>query len=261
MTSDAKIGLLLGLAFIAVIAFLINGLPDLYKEAQANETISSSITTNDNPSLLLGRKAEQAVEIIETKQPIQIAKKVTVPHRSFTEERDRFKLPGKVTEVAVAHRQKEILKAANNPQTYIVQSGDNMAVIAKRFYGSQWGNKKATIQKMFAANSAVISSPDRIRVGMQIAIPSLSSIGITTSQKNPNFSTGLVNKVKTAIGNAIAAKRPGVYFVQSGDNLWKIAQDHLGNGSRYEEIVELNDNIITDSEDITVGMQLKLPRR
>lgn len=261
MTSDAKIGLLLGGAFIAVIAFLINGLPDMYKEAQANETISNSITNNDNPSLLLARKAEQAVEIIETKQPIHIARKETVPPKSFTEERDRFKLPGKVTEVAVAHRQKEFLKDGKISQTYIVQSGDNMAVIAKKFYGSEWGNKRATIRKMFTANSGIISSPDRIEVGMRIAIPSLSSIGIVTPQKNPNFSTGLVNKVRTAIGNAIAAKRPSIYFVQPGDNLWKIAQNHLGDGSRYEEIVELNDDIITDSEDITVGMQLKLPRR
>ena len=261
MTSDAKIGLLLGLAFIAVIAFLINGLPDIYKEAQANETISSSITTNNNPSLLLGRKAEQAAEIIETKRSVHIAKKQTVPPKSFTEERDRFKLPGKVTEVAVAHRQKEFLKNGKISQTYIVQSGDNMAVIAKKFYGSQWGNKTATVQKMFTANKDIISSPDRIEVGMQIAIPSLSSIGITTPQKNPNFSTGFVKKVRTAIENVITAKRPSVYFVQSGDNLWKIAQNHLGDGSRYEEIVELNDDIITDSEDITVGMQLKLPRR
>ncbi|HEG43779.1 MAG TPA: LysM peptidoglycan-binding domain-containing protein [Phycisphaerales bacterium] len=261
MTSDAKIGLLLGGAFIAVIAFLINGLPDLYKEAQANETISNSITTADNPSLLLDHKAEQAVEIIETTQPIQIARKETIPPKSFTEERDRFKLPGKVTEVAVAHRQKEFLKAGKIPQTYIVQSGDNMAVIAKRFYGSEWGNKRATIQKMFALNDAIISSPDRIRVGMRIAIPSLSSIGITTSQNKPNFSTGFVKKVKNAFGKAIAAKRPGVYYVQPGDSLWKIAQNHLGDGSRYEDIVELNDDIIADSEDITVGMQLKLPRR
>ncbi len=110
MTSDAKIGLLLGLAFIAVIAFLINGLPDMYKEAQANETISNSITADGNLSLLLDHKAEQAVETIETTQPIHIARKESLPPKSFTEERDRFKLPGKVTEVAVAHRQKEFLK-------------------------------------------------------------------------------------------------------------------------------------------------------
>lgn len=261
MTSDAKIGLLLGLAFIAIIAFLINGLPDMYKEAQANETISNSITTDDNPSLLLGHKAEQAVETIETTQPLHIARKETLPPKNFTEVRYRSKLPGKVTEIAADRRQEKFVKAGKKTQTYIVESGDNLAVIAKRFYGSQWGNKRDTIEKIFKANSDILSSPDSIKVGMHIAIPSLSSIGITTPQKNPKFSMGLVKKVRSAIGNAIAAKRPGAYTVQSDDSLWKIAQDHLGDGSRYEEIVELNDDIITDPEDITIGMQLKLPRR
>nr|MBC8217755.1 hypothetical protein [Planctomycetota bacterium] len=41
MTSDAKIGLLLGLIFIFVIAFIINGLPSF-----RNATNNSELTTN-----------------------------------------------------------------------------------------------------------------------------------------------------------------------------------------------------------------------
>ena len=37
MTSDAKIGLLLGLVFIFIIAFVINGVPNFYSDKNNNE--------------------------------------------------------------------------------------------------------------------------------------------------------------------------------------------------------------------------------
>ena len=48
----------------------------------------------------------------------------------------------------------------------------------------------------------------------------------------------------------------GVYTVKSGDSLWAIAERLLGNGSRYTEIMTLN-NLRTPN--ILVGQQLKIP--
>ena len=44
--------------------------------------------------------------------------------------------------------------------------------------------------------------------------------------------------------------------VQSGDSLWKIAQQYLGQGSRYVEVMQLNG---LTSDRIYPGMELKIP--
>ena len=55
MTSDAKIGLLLGLVFIFIIAFVINGLPRFKSVLAENE-----LTLNANPSEERATPAQRA---------------------------------------------------------------------------------------------------------------------------------------------------------------------------------------------------------
>ena len=47
-----------------------------------------------------------------------------------------------------------------------------------------------------------------------------------------------------------------IHQVRSGDTLWKLAEQYLGRGSRYREIMRLND---MTSDRIYPGMQLKIP--
>lgn len=47
-----------------------------------------------------------------------------------------------------------------------------------------------------------------------------------------------------------------IHLVRSGDTLWKLAEQYLGRGSRYREIMRLND---MTSDRIYPGMQLKIP--
>ncbi|NBI28541.1 bifunctional 2',3'-cyclic-nucleotide 2'-phosphodiesterase/3'-nucleotidase [Chengkuizengella marina] len=50
------------------------------------------------------------------------------------------------------------------------------------------------------------------------------------------------------------------YVVQSGDNLWKIASTHLGDGSKWESIYELNKDVIGNNPHLIVpGQKLILP--
>lgn len=51
----------------------------------------------------------------------------------------------------------------------------------------------------------------------------------------------------------------GTYEVVKGDCLWNIAKKHLGDGSRWGEIYELNKGTISDPSLIYVGQQLVLP--
>ena len=47
------------------------------------------------------------------------------------------------------------------------------------------------------------------------------------------------------------------YTVQRGDSLWKIAQAQLGSGSRYREIVSLNN---LQNETVYPGQVIRLPK-
>jgi len=51
----------------------------------------------------------------------------------------------------------------------------------------------------------------------------------------------------------------GVYTVQPGDSLSKIAKAHLGDTKKYMEIFNLNTDVLRDPDKISVGQKLKLP--
>lgn len=55
---------------------------------------------------------------------------------------------------------------------------------------------------------------------------------------------------------AVAGK---TYTVQSGDTLWKIAEQHYGNGARYMEIFEANGDLLDNPDRIFPGQVLKIP--
>jgi nucleoid-associated protein YgaU len=57
-------------------------------------------------------------------------------------------------------------KPAPAPRTYVVQSGDSLSKIAKKFYGSanDW-------KRIHEANKALIKNPDVIQPGWTLTIP------------------------------------------------------------------------------------------
>ena len=60
-----------------------------------------------------------------------------------------------------------------------------------------------------------------------------------------------------SLGTVAYAAEP--YTVQNGDSLWKIAQDKLGSGQRWDEIYEANKDTIRNPELIHVGQVLSIP--
>ena len=63
MTSDAKIGLLLGLIFIFVIAFIINGLPSLRPQSSKGD-VTTNMTSVREENLGLGDREQKARETL-----------------------------------------------------------------------------------------------------------------------------------------------------------------------------------------------------
>ena len=287
MTSDAKIGLLLGLVFIFIIAFLINGLPNFHKDTNHNALTENMVGPQNNPPGLAA-KERKAREVINQTTP---AEKQQVDVKSFSSDQDNVRfttqLP-KSTLLSEASKETVEIKAdvpaqpspaieeakvqdaksteIITPEVYVAAEGDSLAAIAKKFYGDEAGNKKINVTMLFEANRELLKSPDEIYAGQKLIIPPLSALGQDKSDIENVFSTAMFKKVKS-IGQrylpTIDSKLKQVeqYVVQEGDSLWRIAAEQLGDGNRYGEIAKLNAGVLDDEDNLAVGMRLKMPVR
>jgi LysM repeat protein len=184
MTRDAKIGLLLGLLFIFLIAFVINGLPSFSEDRNNNELTTHMVGLRNDPPAIAAKERE----VIKPKLPIvKHTSKDAVSSADNKEIRFEMPLPKKANEVKAtvpvpslpSAQEKRFHKKdsakASSPKIYVVNDGDSLAVIAKKFYGPQEGNKEVNIKRIFEANRKLLRSPDEIYIGQKLIIPPLSS--------------------------------------------------------------------------------------
>lgn len=69
-----------------------------------------------------------------------------------------------------------------------------------------------------------------------------------------------VDGVESGSELAMANDANAAYTIQSGDNLWNIAKDHLGDGSRWTEIYEMNKELLGSNPDLIYpGTNIDLP--
>lgn len=295
MTSDAKIGLLLGLVFIFVIAFIINGLPSFRGDKNTNELTTKMAGSQNNPPGLGAkeRKAQETINLAESAKN-QILEEGQLSTANKEDIRAIVPLPtgdsivreilaGKTTDNLltpaaneekppilgpIANEKNEATRAGLVetawPKTYIVSDGDNMAEIAKKLYGEQEGNKRINITRIFEANKNLLKSVDEIYVGQKLTIPAPASLA-DNNNKPTGLPSSMFEKVKSIgqrhlLPDSSGSPKPAKqYVVQEGDSLWKIASERLGNGNRYKEISNLNTDILKDEDNLVVGMRLKLP--
>jgi nucleoid-associated protein YgaU len=308
MTSDAKIGLLLGLIFIFVIAFIINGLPRFQAVANNNE-LTTTMVSAQNGTLGIGGNERRIQEDFDWGTPAdeQPRPNVQMPIEEKEDFRFRMKFPEETppvqeplflepspTEPAIGQVAKEVepsparpAEQAARPQEraeitkieplkpaaskeYVVAEGDTLGGIAKKFYGPEEGNKNASITRIFEANRQILKTVDDIYVGQKLTIPPLRASGPDENKSESSLPGSFFEKA-VAIGKKAGilkadgpresskAKPAGQYVVQEGDSLSRIAARQLGNASRYPEIAKLN--ALKDQDNLTVGMQLKMPAR
>jgi LysM repeat protein len=297
MTSDAKIGLLLGLVFIFVIAFLINGLPQFRSDTDNKELTRNMVNFQDDPAGVADRERE-AQELLAWQTPPREGPAEQGQPSTTEDDGVRLIMPvpedtpetqetpetsidlGQLANLLIIEPKPEPeaaapddkekkpveprIKAPQPAKTYVVQEGDSLGDIAKKCYGPEQGNKRVNVNRLFEANRSVLSSPDEIYVGQKLTVPPLPNTSANEKASPGILPTGLFDKVKS-IGRKLrptGQNKPKTgrwYEVKDGDSLWRIASDELGSGSRYKEIAKLNATTLHDENDLMVGMRLRLP--
>ncbi|MDD5326307.1 MAG: LysM peptidoglycan-binding domain-containing protein [Phycisphaerae bacterium] len=285
MASDAKIGLLLGLVFIFIIALIINGLPSFNENENNNELTTKMVSQQNNPPAIAAKEREVInPRSLVWKKPSEITSPYAgnqdvrltpvVPESSPAIVIKETMAEQAITAAAQAVAAKdESPKTSSNetvsPKVYVVSKGDSLASIALKFYGSEQGNKKINIAGIFQANRKLLKSPDEISIGQKLIIPPLSVSLQDKGKVAEVFSEKEFAKVESIGSRSLLANdyRPqrqeqtNWHVVQEGDSLWQIASECLGDGNRYREIAKLNASVLDGEDNLSVGMKLKIPAK
>jgi nucleoid-associated protein YgaU len=233
MTSDAKVGLLLGLVFIFIIAFVLNGLPR-FRNAANNSELTTNMVNSQNDTLGIGTRERKAQEFVDFQEQFgeQAVEEVQTPEEETENVRYVMELPKNmypteqtsneeasdsdepvsfnpfepIVSASVVEQQPETAEPepakqepvrSATPKSYVVGEGDSLSDIAKKFYGEQEGNRLVNITRIFEANRNVLKSPDDIFVGQKLVIPSLKISSTDSDKPDGSLSGSLFETVKS----------------------------------------------------------------
>lgn len=255
MTADAKVGLLLGLVFIVIIAFIVNGLPDFFKQSEP-DFISHDVEV-PRPDVIIDLPPEDYAPRLKPK-----VKPRQVPIPTGTDV-----VNTEVTTVAVetSVKPKKVAVAKHSPKVKMhrVQEGDTLGAILESAYGSG-GKKQSTIDLVMKANH--LDSPDVILLGQVLKLPALSGGGSRIA-KGPSLIARIIEPFTNLRKKKTEAKKSEVkkpvkmerrrYKVKAGECLSQIASKQCGTIKHVDAIMKLND--LQDADNIVEGMVLKLP--
>lgn len=162
----------------------------------------------------------------------------------------------------------------NEPTFYTVEKGDTLRNIAKKIFGDPEQYRR--LMELNNLTRPIIFAGQTLRIPQTVNsdIMSYRVVAGDTLWKiaerflgyGPRYEEimrlnkltsdmiypGQILKIRSEQHNS-----PEYYTVQKGDTLWKIAQNHLGNGNRYTEIMRANN---LKNGNLRVGQALLIPQ-
>lgn len=270
MTTETKVGLIVGLAFILVFAMILSNrgsrsdlappVTDLLGVEGAFDSLSLQ-TAPGSPSPGPPRGAALAADRAQVQAPPPVrspdlGKPLTDPAEGDgpgegVQEPEHFPPPplpdSGHDEPAVAAARPAVQPPRPAVREYLVKPGDSLSKIARQFYGS---DRDGVVRALGEANRDRIKSLDGLAAGQTILVPGVQELvggGPASQDRSPA---------------AMAPKRgtgERVYAVRQGDTLSSIARNELGQVSRWREIRDLNRDRLPDPDKVLPGMKLRLP--
>ena len=137
---------------------------------------------------------------------------------------------------------------------HTVVAGDNLSKIAKQYYGTK---SKRVVEAIFQANRAALSSPDVVRVGMELVLPSIDGADVTPVRTAAPDARERSSETQPGSTPSQATFR--WYQIKKNDRYASIARRELGDEGRWREIFELNKDKFPDPQLIREGVRIKLP--
>jgi nucleoid-associated protein YgaU len=230
MTSDAKIGLLLGLVFIFIIAFIINGLPSLRTDDNSNDLTTNSVMLGaQDDSEGIGANERRASDTFDWPEPkVEGASMKTEEAESDTSN-IRYSTPLPETGFGVDDN------PSDESETVTVAKGPQLSDYS--LDGQNWQS-----------------------------VPS-GSVGM--GAKGPvaaieNLKSELLTAENVTIAKPVTEAKPKTYEVAKGDSLAAIAKKFYGakEGNRLvniNRIFEANRKVLKSADVIYSGQKLVIP--
>lgn len=136
-------------------------------------------------------------------------------------------------------------KESPSSKKYTVREGDTLYGLAKEFYGdgSKWN-------LIYEANKSLVKNPEELQVAAVITIPRQSERRAAVSDRKGDVKSNESEDKQKKILK---------YTIQEGDTLTRIAEEHLGDGDRYEEIIDANEGRISDPDTLHPGKVILVP--
>jgi nucleoid-associated protein YgaU len=262
MAKDAKIGSLIGLVLIFIMAFVINGFTRSGGSKNSGASNPASVAYRGDSATGNYRAPDLSnTEQAEDEIP---ASDAGVTDSSVLRPAIESPVPEQITNGDSDISESEPAMPSLSEIYYTVCEGDNLAEIAKQFYGSKEGNRRANILRLFEANRNVLTSPHTLSIGQKLLIPRLEVLKADGNRAGHVFADSMFEMVGSIGRKPLSspdgnANQTRLYAVQEGDSLWSIADNLLGDGSRYTEIRDLNSIILRDENLLSVGMRLRIP--
>jgi nucleoid-associated protein YgaU len=143
---------------------------------------------------------------------------------------------------------------------HVVQAGENLWSISQKKYGTG-----KYFQALAIHNHQHIPDPGKMKPGVEVLLPPAEELErryaahIHQGQGGPKEPAAAAGSASTPGEYLIGNDGRPLYRVGTGDTLSGIAQRYLGRARRWEQLLEMNRDVLKDGNSLKVGAVLRLP--